>query len=423
MILSAKSARSLVVFVLCVASCSATPIAPRDTSSTSHSHSPIALPITRRRQFSGPGSLLDVDRARIKALIEHSDEQKKPTVFDANVTNVADLYLATIGIGTPPTDYTVILDSGSSNTWVGANKSFVKTRTAKSTGQQIAVSYGSGNFSGEEYTDIVILSPGLAIQKQSIGVASTSQGLDGLDGILGIGPTDLTRTTLVKTPNLTIPTVTDNAFSQGLISAKEVGISFEPTNSLSDTNGVVSFGGVDSSRISGKIAYVPITTTSPSNRFVGIDSSVTYGSSGTPILSKTAGIVDTGTTFLLLATDAMQRFSAATGAKFDSTTGTYALPVSQFQKLQSLFFHIGDTTYEFTADAQILPRSLNSAIGGTDDNVYFIVNDIGTPTGSGEDFVLGMSWLERFYFVYDSGKTRVGFAITPFTKATSNFGK
>ena len=45
----------------------------------------------------------------------------------------------------------------------------------------------------------------------------------------------------------------------------------------------------------------PITRTSPSNLFWGINQSIRFGSS-TTILSNTAGIVDTGTTPTLIAT-------------------------------------------------------------------------------------------------------------------------
>ena len=44
----------------------------------------------------------------------------------------------------------------------------------------------------------------------------------------------------------------------------------------------------------------PATTTSPANEYWGINESIKYGS--TTILSTTAGIVDTGTTLILLAT-------------------------------------------------------------------------------------------------------------------------
>lgn len=63
---------------------------------------------------------------------------------------------------------------------------------------------------------------------------------------------------------------------------------------------------------------------------------------------------------------------------------------------------------------------LNSAIGGAADGIFLIVGDLGTPSGEGFDFVNGMTWLERFYFVDDTTNGRVGFATTSFTDATTN---
>jgi cathepsin E len=77
-------------------------------------------------------------------------------------------------------------------------------------------------------------------------------------------------------------------------------------------------------------------------------------------------------------------------------------------------------TYEFTANAQLWPRSLNTFIGGTSGNIYLIVADLGTPTGHGLDFINGYTFLERFYSVYDTANSRVGLATTPFTTATTN---
>ena len=63
---------------------------------------------------------------------------------------------------------------------------------------------------------------------------------------------------------------------------------------------------------------------------------------------------------------------------------------------------------------------LNTAIGGQPDSIYLVVSDLGTDSGSGMDFINGFTWLERFFFVWDSGTPRAGFATTPFTDATSN---
>ena len=40
---------------------------------------------------------------------------------------------------------------------------------------------------------------------------------------------------------------------------------------------------------------------------------------------------------------------------FDNNVGLLRLTPAQFANLESLFFHIGDTTYEFTPNAQIWP--------------------------------------------------------------------
>jgi cathepsin E len=83
----------------------------------------------------------------------------------------------------------------------------------------------------------------------------------------------------------------------------------------------------------------PTARTFPASEFWGIDESITYGTANTPILSSTAGIVDTGTTLVLLASDAFSRYTQATGAVNDRNTGLLRLSNAQFGNLQSLFFH------------------------------------------------------------------------------------
>lgn len=67
-----------------------------------------------------------------------------------------------------------------------------------------------------------------------------------------------------------------------------------------------------------------------------------------------------------------------------------------------------------------MPSKLNTAIGGQADSVYLIVSDLGSVSGEGLDFIDGMTFLERFYYVFDIANSRVGFATTQFTDATTN---
>jgi len=336
-----------------------------------------------------------------------------------DVTDSSVTYMMDVTVGGQ--DFSLLIDTGSSNTWCGANTKFEPNSSVESTRNTVNVSYGSGSFSGTEYTGPVVLggsSSGLSIPSQSFGVASTSTGFSDTDGILGIGPVDLTSGTVSGTSE--VPTVTDNLFNDGTIATESIGISYNPTTGNDIANGELTFGGVDESKITGDVTFVPITSTSPASNYWGIDQTITYGSSGTSILDSTAGIVDTGTTLLLIATSAFQAYQKATGATLDQTTGLLKLSSSEFSNLDSLFFQIGDTSFELTANAQIWPRSMNSALGGDADSIYLIVSDLGSDFGSGLDFINGFGWLQRFYTVFDTTNSQVGVATTPNTDAETN---
>jgi pepsin A len=239
--------------------------------------------------------------------------------------------------------------------------------------------------------------------------------MGGLDGILGLGPIDLTQDIVTNTYE--VATVTDNLYAQNTISSEVLGVFFAPASS-DDSGGELTFGGYDASKITGDISYVSITSTSPANTYWGIDQSISYGS--TPILTETAGIVDTGSTLILIASDAFDKYKSATGATLDKSTELLKISSEQYNQLSSLYFIIGGVTYELTPNGQIWPRSLNSAMGGTADGIYLVISSTGSSSGSGLDFTNGYCFLERFYSVYDTTNSRVGFATTEYTYATTN---
>ncbi|KAG0703180.1 aspartic peptidase domain-containing protein [Suillus ampliporus] len=382
-------------------------------------NSPITLPIARRLNTSGGTvNLLQHDKARVANIKDRSASTLDRRAGSIPVTNDVFSYGAQVGVGSPATTYNLIVDTGSSNTWLGASAAYVSTSTSVNTGQPVEVSYGSGYFVGTEYTDTVTLGSGLIIPKQSIGVASTSEGFAGFDGILGIGPLNLTEGTLTNEETATIPTVTQNLHSQGTISRIVIGVSFEPTTSQTVTNGELTFGGTDATKYTGSLAYTPLTTISPASTYWGINESITYGS--TTILSATAGIVDTGTTLIYIATNAFDKYKSATGATLDTDTGLLSITLTKYDALKNLDFNIGKTAYSLTPNGQIWPRSLNTYIGGDSSSIYLVVSDIGAPSGQGFDFVNGLTFLERFYSVFDTTNSRVGFATTKYTTATTN---
>ncbi|KAG2075396.1 aspartic proteinase from Irpex Lacteus [Suillus decipiens] len=323
-----------------------------------------------------------------------------------------------VDIGDPPTTYNLILDSGSANTWVRA--SVYQETTGFSTGEPVAVTYGSGFFSGSEYIDTVNVGPGLTVLHQSIGVADESAGVGNFDGIIGIGPVALTLKSMRDMPTEPIPTVINNLRSQNIIEAEILGIFFQPyADSLLESSGQITFGGTDSDLYNGNIAYTSITDTEPASKYWGINQSIRYGD--TEILRATAGIVDCGATLLAIATEAFDLYKAATGGEYDPVTELLVISLDQYDALQDLKFIIEAQTYTLNPNAQIWPRSLNTRLNGEASSIYLIVRDIGTAIGEGDyDFVNGYVFMQRFYTVFDATNSRVGFSTTLFTQATPN---
>jgi len=126
-------------------------------------------------------------------------------------------------------------------------------------------------------------------------------------------------------------------------------------------------------------------------------------------------------------------YQLATGGVPDNTTGLLKITPAQYTALKPLDFEVGGNTYSLTPNAQIWPRSLNSAIGGDAGGIYLIVADLGEASTE-YAFVNGYAFLsvinsciprystnvmfesfessQRFYSVYDTGNKRVGFAPT-----------
>ncbi|KAI0338511.1 acid protease [Trametopsis cervina] len=347
---------------------------------------------------------------------KHRVSRRQRRSASVSAANTAVAFTTKVQIGQPATEYTLLLDSGSANTWIGANKAYVVTDTSQNTGESVSVTYGSGGWSGTEYRDKFALGSELVIGSQSIGVANESHGFDGtFDGILGLGPTDLTRGT-VKGSSETIPTVLDNLSTQKSIATNAFSMFLPPYTS--NEPGSLDFGDPDSSKYTGEIQYVPITQASPANAYWGIDQTIRYGDQ--TILDTTAGIVDSGTTFVLLASGAFNAYKQATGATLDNTTHLLMLPRDQYSALQPLTFTIGGVDHVLSPNAQIWPRSANADLGGDDDHIYLIISNLGAVSGEGLDFILGYTFMERFYTVFDAANSRVGFANTKFTDATDN---
>ncbi|PTB44832.1 uncharacterized protein TrAFT101_000300 [Trichoderma asperellum] len=358
----------------------------------------VALPVKRVSNVKSAKSLVQKGQARLNKVNGVKAVGKRDSSGSVTNDDVSYIAAVTIGDGT----YNLIVDTGSSNTWCGAQSSCEPSSTGQSTGQSVSVSYGSGSFSGTEYTDNVSFG-GLTVQGQSVGAADQASGFNGVDGIIGFGPVDLTQNTVSGSDS--VPTFMDNLYSQGSISTEVLGVSFRPESGgdTDDTNGELTLGGTDSSKYSGSISYFNTLQSGDAAPYWGISiASFSYGS--TTLASSATGIVDTGTTLIYIPTKAYNKFLSATGGSTDSSSG-----LSSFSTKPTSNFNIkfGSTTFSLTPSQYLVPTSQYSEFGLSSGQYYSFINDGGS---SGVDTIIGQKFLENYYSVFDTTNARIGFA-------------
>ncbi|KAG6328191.1 hypothetical protein ID866_10898 [Astraeus odoratus] len=349
-----------------------------------------------------------------KPLYHHQLGKQDGTVF---VQQKGHYYFVTVATSSSST-FDLLLDTGSAYTWVGARQEnqYVEGYASYRTPQIIDTDYAGGvlpiHLRANTYCDILVLGD-LTANPQEIGIPiELSRFPAGLDGVLALGPsvlnTDLGRDGYI------IPTVVENLYSQGAISSPVLGVYFVPQNVAitAGSAGQLSFGSIDTSVLTTGVKYVPVSKTFPANEFWGVDASIVYGKK--PILGPSSGFLDTGTRRISVTSDAFTAYRFATGAVVDILDRNKRLTITQdqYNNLQTLSILIGDQSYDLSPNAQIYPRS------SPDGRIFLVVKSINADIGLG--FILGSTFFQRYYVVFNSSSSEIGFASHLYTQSTGN---
>ncbi|KAG6328446.1 hypothetical protein ID866_10643, partial [Astraeus odoratus] len=248
-------------------------------------------------------------------------------------------YYITTVVTSSSSTFDILVDTGSSYTWVGGREGnpYVEGYASHPTPQFVDAYYAGGlvHLRANTYRDLVVLD-GLTVNPQEIGVAVELSGFPArLDGVLGLGPARLN--TKITEDGTVIPTVVDNLHGQGTISSPVLGVYLVPVNEANvGGGGLLSFGSVDTSVLTSDVRYVPVTQTYPASEFWGVDASILYGNE--QILSPTSGILDTGAVRIFVSgashvilIDAFMTYQATTGAVVDFFDNNRRLTITQDQ--------------------------------------------------------------------------------------------
>ncbi|KAM6158164.1 pepsin F-like [Rhynchocyon petersi] len=326
---------------------------------------------------------------------------QQPGVSFQPLRNYLDLaYIGTISIGTPPQEFQVVFDTGSTDTWVPSiycysaacekHNTFnpLKSSTFNFTGLPISITYGTGSMKGFFSKDTVKVA-GLIIMEQEFGLSVLEPGkfmeTAPFDGILGLAYPALG----VKG---TTP-VFDNLWMKGLI-AKGV-FAFYLTNNQRKGS-VAMFGGVDPSYYKGELSWVPLSRPlfwqfTLNGIFM---EGVSVGCKG-----GCQAILDTGTSLIVGPHMAILNIHRLINAK-RSLVGEYMVSCDSINKLSDIVFSINGVNYPVPARAYIRQQGANCY-----SNFEAVPSNF-----SQQDWILGDVFLRLYFSVFDREKNRIGLA-------------
>ncbi|CAR28584.1 hypothetical protein ZYGR_0S02180 [Zygosaccharomyces rouxii] len=311
-------------------------------------------------------------------------------------------YYTEVSLGTPPQNFKVILDTGSSNLWVPSTECsslacFLHSKydhdsssSYKPNGTEFAIRYGSGSLEGYISQDTLNLGD-LSITKQDFAEATSEPGLQfafgKFDGILGLGYDTISVDGVVP------PFY--NAWKQGLLDEPKFAF-YLGRDGESQDGGVATFGGVDDSKYEGEITWLPIRRKAYWEvKFDGIGLGEEYAE-----LENHGAAIDTGTSLIALPSGLAEIINAEIGAK-KSWTGQYTVECEARSSLPNMTFTLGGHNFELTAYDYILE------VSGQCISAIFPMD---FPEPVGPLAIIGDSFLRKYYSIYDLGNNAVGLA-------------
>ncbi|KAJ3208449.1 hypothetical protein HDU67_006714 [Dinochytrium kinnereticum] len=366
------------------------------------------------------------------------------TVVDV-INNRDRGYFVSVSLGTPPQQFNVVIDTGSTNLWVGSttcgsncnNANYYNKAASRSyailpkyRGQQGTIAYGTGSLTGIMSTERFGIG-GLTVANQTfVEVISQSSVLQRImngqwDGIMGLaydgGLGGNPQPVLLITPNKNAATRDYTTAFQSLVSNRAISESVFSLwlNGSVDgqtyyTNGgKLILGGIESSYHTGQITWMNLNHgNAPSQTYWSVTGrGISIGSSQLSAPGNTVAVIDSGTALMAFDQNTfngiMDRFRGAGLSLSCSSSQICTFDCTVARTLPTITLSID--AHQFTlapTDYVLYDRSSNTCSLG----IQTVLASFGP--GAPNYWILGDVFLRRYFSVYDLAGGRVGLALS-----------
>ncbi|XP_002928344.1 chymosin [Ailuropoda melanoleuca] len=313
------------------------------------------------------------------------------------LTNYLDCqYFGKISIGTPPQEFTVVFDTGSSDLWVPSVycKSYAcqshhrfdpaKSSTFQNLNKPLSIQYGTGSMQGFLGLDTVTVST-IVDSHQTVGLSTQEPGnvftYSEFDGILGLAYPSLAS-------EYSVP-VFDNMMQTHLV-ARDL---FSVYLARNGQGSMLTLGAIDPSYYTGSLHWVPVTVREYWQFTVD---RVTVNGVVVACDGGCQAILDTGTSMLVGPSSDILNIQTAIGAKEDQY-GVFDINCGSLSSMPDVVFEIHGRKYPLPPSAYTSTDTgfCSSGFQGEGDSQLWILGDV---------------FIREYYSVFDRVNNRLGLA-------------
>uniref|UniRef100_A0A2K6FMR3 Napsin A aspartic peptidase n=1 Tax=Propithecus coquereli TaxID=379532 RepID=A0A2K6FMR3_PROCO len=334
-------------------------------------------------------------------------------------------YFGEIGLGTPPQNFSVVFDTGSSNLWVPSRRCHFfsvpcltplwpsdlgfhhrfnpkASSSFRPNGTKFAIHYGTGRLNGilsEDKLTIGGIKGASVVFGEALWEPSLVFTFAHFDGILGLG-----------FPILAVEGVRpplDILVEQGLLEKPVFSFYLNRDPDVAD-GGELVLGGSDPAHYIPPLTFVPVTI--PAYWQIHMER-VKVGTGLTLCAQGCAAILDTGTSLITGPTEEIRALNVAIGG-IPLLAGAYLIQCSEIPTLPPVSFLLGGVWFNLTAKDYVI--QVDSTRTGSGSQKRYLSRSSGRgealdmPPPAGPLWILGDVFLGTYVAVFDRGDTHSG---------------
>ncbi|KAK9465616.1 aspartic peptidase domain-containing protein [Lipomyces arxii] len=362
-----------------------------------------------------------------------------PKTVQQILDNYNYIYYANVLIGTPGQEIQLIIDTGSSDTWVQTAQNVFCQENPDScstgifdlqksstydpiTDETFSIQYSDYTYARGTYAHDSFGIGGATVKGLTMGVATEGNATD---GFMGLGFPSNEALVYQNGLKAEYPNLPQLLYKQKYIKSLTYSLWL---NDLHASTGSVLFGGIDRARFEGDLAILPLADyvegATLQEFFITLDAvSITEAKDRKHSLGKhleEPALLDSGTSFMYIPEDVFQALGKTIKAEYNEYLDAYVQTCDITDSDATVDFQFKGVTIKIPFVELVLPATTDDG-----DAMYFESGEpmcmiaISSNTGIGAS-ILGDTFLRSAYVVYDLDNALVGLAQTVYNATQSD---